>query len=907
MDTERWQRVERIYHDAMECEAAQRGPLLERACEKDPSLRDEVESLLHYGELSNQFLEKPAIEVMAQALAEDLRDIETEKTDRMVGARIAQYRIVEKLGAGGMGDVYRATRADDQFEKQVAIKLVRRGSDTESVEIRFRRERQILAGFDHENIARLLDGGTTEEGHPYFVMELVEGKPVDEYCDESRLGISARLDLFRSVCSAVQYAHQRLVVHRDIKPTNILVTADGIPKLLDFGIATILSSETLSPEVEQTETALRIMTPQFASPEQLHGHIITTATDVYSLGVVLYKLLTGVMPYRIGGNAHYDVAHAICETSPDRPSSAVHRSLSGTQSEGKLGDRSALIVASAATERMGHASSRAAAELISSNRGTTPERLCRILAGDLDQIILKALRKEPERRYASVRDFAEDLRSYLRGLPVSARSDTFGYRAGKFVRRNRYLLAATAAFTLLVFLGVTVILREAQVARVQEARAERRFNDVRSLANSLLFEIHDSIRDLPGSTAARKLLVDRALLYLDSLAQESSGTPGLQRELATAYERVGDVQGNPYYANLGDTSGAIASYRKALNIMLALADTNRGSYEDRTTLVEIYMDLGIALEAAGDFTASLDALQHSYPIAKRLVRERPNNPQAQEQLAGVCFILANGLADIGNIPRSLDYYRQSATIREAIAGGPAEFQNQVQRRLAGVYGYMAGDLNAQGDPGSAVSLQGKAHAILVKLVTSDPKNARLQQFLLENEYWSAYYMAQEGLIAQALPHFRTALAGYRQLTKIDRHDVLALRYAGKCYVGIAGALAALGKPGQGIQTARTAIQIFDSLAVADHGDNFFKPVDLAYAQSTLADAYRQSALAAGSSTARLEAWKSARLWYQQSLNTWLPLKYKGQLGIFDADQPNKVAQQVAFCDAQLAKRNVGGK
>jgi serine/threonine protein kinase len=887
MEPDRWQRVERIYHAAMECEPSQRSLLLEQVCAQDQSLRQEVESLLQYGQNSAEFFEKPAIEVMAQVLAEDLRGLENRISTRMIGARIAQYRIVDKLGHGGMGDVYRAVRADDQFEKQVAIKLVRQGLDTESVEARFRRERQILAGFDHENIARLLDGGTTEEGHPYFVMELVEGKPIDEYCDENGLGTAQRIDLFRSVCSAVQYAHQRLVVHRDIKPNNILVTADGIPKLLDFGIATILNPETFSPESERTETALRIMTPQFASPEQLQGQVITTATDVYSLGVVLYRLLAGQMPYRIDSGSPYELAQAICETPPDKPSSAVYR---------------AVPVGSGQTYSHSQETSQRAEEPIVNILGITPEKLRRTLSGDLDQIILKALRKEPERRYASARDFAEDLRSYLRGLPVSARGGNFTYRAGKFVQRNRYSLAATAVFVLLGLAGVAVIVREAQVARMQQARAERRFNDVRSLANSLLFEIHDSIRDLPGSTAARKLLVDRARHYLDSLSQESAGAPGLQHELATAYERVGDVQGNPYYANLGDTAGAIVSYRKALQIRLALAENGRGSYADSAALATSYMNLGLSLEAAGDFADSIDALQHAYPIAQQLAAEQPRNPQAQESLAGACFLLANVMADTGNIAGSLEYYRRSASIREAIAGGSPEFEKQVQTRLAGVYGYMAGDYNLQGDLDAAIALQDKARDILDRLVKAAPQSARLQQFLLESEYWTAYYMAQRGLAQSALPHYKTALAGYSKLTRADAHDVLALRYLGKCYAGIGAVQAALGKPVQGIKTAGKAIEIFDSLAAADHGDNFFKPVDLAYARSTLADAYRQLALTPGiSRAAALADWQEARSWYRQSLDTWLSLKRKAQLGQFDSAQPDKIARRIADCDVEVAK------
>jgi len=266
MDPELWQKVESIYHAVLEHRADERTSFLDQACGPDPALRREVESLLRYAQTPG-FLETPAFEVVAQSLAVNLRAEDNDAPDKMIGARIAQYRIAGKLGVGGMGDVYRAVRDDDQYQKQVAIKLVRQGMETEFVYSRFRKERQILAGFEHENIARLLDGGTTGEGQPYFVMELVEGKPVDQYCNDLGLGTDARVDLFRKVCSAVQYAHQRLVVHRDIKPSNILVTADGVPKLLDFGIATILHPETDGAGKDRTLTAPGMMTPQFASPE----------------------------------------------------------------------------------------------------------------------------------------------------------------------------------------------------------------------------------------------------------------------------------------------------------------------------------------------------------------------------------------------------------------------------------------------------------------------------------------------------------------------------------------------------------------------------------------------------------------------------------------------------------------
>lgn len=905
MEPERWQDVERIYHSALQCDGNQRSLFLEKACGEDRSLRVEVESLLKYAQRSEELFEAPALEVVARSLAEDLRTQEHKRADKMIGVRIAQYRILDKLGEGGMGDVYRAVRADDEYEKQVAIKLVRQGLDNDSVYERFRKERQILAGFEHENIARLLDGGTTEEGYPYFVMELVEGQPIDEYCDQGRLGVEGRINLFQSVCSAVQYAHQRLVVHRDIKPSNMLVTAEGVPKLLDFGIATILSTETYSPGAEPTVTVQRMLTPQFASPEQLRGEVITTASDVYSLGMVLYKLLTGCSPYVLHTSSSYDLAHAICEVEPEKPSAVIGRTVIGRsgQSARRLAS-GAKIVGPEFVDRHGDDGevidrkqrlSKATPEMVSSRRHTTPEKLRRKLSGDLDQILLKALRKEPQLRYGSAQDFAEDLRCYNLGLPVSARRGTFSYRGGKFIKRHKLSLAVTAFFLLIVLAGAVAIVREARIA-------ERRFNDVRKLANSLLFDIHDSIRDLPGSTAARKLLVDRALQYLDSLSHESSGTPGLQRELASAYERVGDVQGNPYYANLGDTAGATESYRKALQIRLALAGDRRGSAEDRAALAGVYVKLGFALRAANNFPAAFEALRRAYPITEKLADKQKDDPKAQDTFAGVCFAMAQCLGDMGDVAGALEYYHKSATIREAITGGPPAFRTEVQTRLAGVYGYMAGVEHLKGDLDAAISLQGKAHDILVPQAKADPQNARLQQFVLENEYWTGYYLVEKNLPAQALPHLQAALAGYRKLTIADPHDVLAMRYLGKCYMSVGKALAADGKPSQGIESAHEAVRILAALVAADRGDTAFKPSDLAYARSALAEAYSRLAQEHGrSNAARVASWREARFWYEKSLGTWLLLKQKAPLAQFDAAQPDYISGEISRCNAALTK------
>jgi serine/threonine protein kinase len=387
-----------------------------------------------------------------------------------------------------MGSVYLATRDDHQFQQQVAIKVVRRGMDTDLVLARFRNERQILAGFDHPNIARLFDGGSTETGLPYFIMEYIEGQAIDEYCDSHQLSIAARLELFRTVCSAVVYAHQHLVVHRDIKPSNILVTAEGVPKLLDFGIAKLLDAEAKQGNAT-TAIVHRLMTPEYASPEQVLGERITTVSDVYSLGVLLYELLSGHPPYHFKTLLAQDIARVISDSDPERPSAVFNRVV---------------------TTGGGPNAKTLTPESVSKTRDGRPEKLRRKLAGDLDNIVLMAMRKEPARRYSSVGQFSEDIRRHLVGLPVVARQATLSYRAAKLIRRNTVAVTAAAIISLIVIVGMAATGWEAHVARGERARAEaagakaeRRFNQVRKLAHSVLFDYDEAIQDLPGSIPVR--------------------------------------------------------------------------------------------------------------------------------------------------------------------------------------------------------------------------------------------------------------------------------------------------------------------------------------------------------------------------------------------------------------------
>ncbi len=430
IDPERWQEVDRVFAAALERPPAGRPAYLAAACAGDPSLRRAVERLLVADEEGAAFLEHPAGELLGLAL-----------DDGEEGGQLGPYRLLRKIGGGGMGTVYLARREDEQYQRDVAIKILRSGLASTEVLHRFLAERQILAHLEHPNIARLYDGGRTEDGRPYLIMELVEGTPVDEYCDRNRLTVDQRLDLFRRICAAVQYAHQNLLVHRDLKPGNILVTAEGEPKLLDFGIAKRLAGGKAG-DAQMTRTGLRMLTPSYASPEQVKGDMITTASDIYSLGVLLYELLAGRSPYPALG-APYEIERAICETAPERPSAALFRPGAPP------------------------------AEEIAQARNSRPQALRRRLQGDLDNIVLMALRKEPRRRYDSAADLAQDAGRHLQDLPVHARPDTLRYRTRKFLRRRRAAVTAAAIAVLLAGGFVTSVI--AQGRRIERERDKAQY------------------------------------------------------------------------------------------------------------------------------------------------------------------------------------------------------------------------------------------------------------------------------------------------------------------------------------------------------------------------------------------------------------------------------------------------
>ena len=513
LPSERWAEVEAILGNAMKLPAHARTSFLKEACAGNPTVRAEIEALLDADANAGSFLEEAAHEY--RALVAALVHEEAEPETKPLGKRLGAYQVVKEISRGGMGTVYLAERVDGAFEKQVALKLIKRGMDTDAVVRRFLAERQILARLRHDNIARLLDGGVIGEDEPYFVMEYISGLPITAYCDTHRLDIAARLRLFQQVCRAVQYAHRNLVVHRDLKPSNILVTEGGQVKLLDFGIAKLLSDRSLK-KTALTQTGGRVMTPEYASPEQVRGEAVTTATDVYALGVILYELLIGRRPYQLANRSAAEVERVICEVEPEAPSMAMMQAETIVRRDGT-------------TEVL-------TPEQISRARSTQADRLRRRLRGDLDTMVMKALKKDPERRYASAEALLEDIHRHLAGLPVSAQRDAVGYRVKKFVRRHQVGVSATAV--LAVMLVALIVLLVQRVWQADEVRREAAKSDQIKEFVVSLFEVSDPNK-LESQHLTARALLDRGVKRIEELEGQPAVQAELMHVLGVVYRQMG--------------------------------------------------------------------------------------------------------------------------------------------------------------------------------------------------------------------------------------------------------------------------------------------------------------------------------------------------------------------------------
>jgi tetratricopeptide (TPR) repeat protein len=606
MTAENWQRLESLYHLALDQEPANRAAFVAEACQGDQSLERELQSLLAEDDITEDFLETPALEVAAKSLAE---------AAPAHPDAIGRYRILRLLGEGGMGVVYLAEQ--DEPRRTVALKMIRLDFASPDRLQRFRQEGQILADLAHPNIARLLDAGSTDAGVPFLVIEYVEGLPITQWCEEHKLDLAARLRLFQKLCDAVQFAHQNLVVHRDLKPANVLVTADGEPKLLDFGIARLTD-----PAADTTRTVDRALTLDYASPEQVRGEPITTAADIYTLGILLYELIAGKPLNNFSGRPLEEVIDSICTRDP-------------------------------------------------------------VLPGGEDPfaIAAKAMRKEPPQRYASAKAMGEDVERYLTDQPVLARHGTFRYVASKFIRRHRTAVAI-GAFMMLALLGAAFsVASEARIARQDRDLAQRRFNDVQGLAGAVMFDLQDKLAAIPGTTQIRKDLGAVAVNYLDALAKDGSADPVLQSKLAAAYLRIGRLQGDRNTQNLGDLESALKSYEKAERFARALV-AQQPSSSAKKLLGEILTANAYSLQDENQKDLAYAKATEALALARDQVRSGPQDPDAQFQLGSALQCAAAFYSGKAKLPYLIE---EAAVFDRMLTRDPNNVKNARAAALAHKY------------------------------------------------------------------------------------------------------------------------------------------------------------------------------------------------------------------------------
>ncbi len=704
-------RIENIFHTLLAVPVAQRAAAMQDHCGDDAVLLEELRSLLEASEAEEQLGRRHAAHAREAA--------DTVAQGRLLGP----YRLERLIGRGGMGAVYLAMRDDGQFEQRVAVKIVDLPLATDLFRERFRLERQILAGLVHPYIARLLDGGVSVSGEQYLVMEYVDGVSITRYCVEKQLALRDRLALFGEVCSAVQFAHQNLVVHRDLKPDNILIAADGTPRLLDFGTAKLLAALPADLANGFTQHGLLSFTPQYASPEQVLGDPITIATDTYSLGVLLYVLITGAPPYSMTEFTTGEMLRVICSEQPPKPSAA-----------GGPAD------------------------------------------ADLDAIVAKAMRKEPQHRYTTVDQLAADLVRWRTGLPVSARRGTWRYRGAKFIRRNKLPLTAAALLAISIVAGLVGVVWQARVANLQRARAEARSEDLRQLSNSLLSEIDEAIKELPGSTAVQQLLVNRVLEHLDRMSRDASGDRASGLDLVNAYTRLGEIQGDPYAQNIGDAPGALVSLDKAT----AIAHTLRAALPHDAEVLgalanaeqvrsEILFGIGRTPEALAAMRAAVDAFN------LRLANGAASPTDyalASSAIAGLGDELGQtGVASLSDSGAALAAYRQAMYLSEKALRVEPGFA-RAQRGVA-IDHLKIANILVQTDPTAAVDEYHAALAAWEALSSADKEGLPTQRIRAMTNMKLALALSDARDYAGAIATYEQARSFYEKLAAADATDTRA--------------------------------------------------------------------------------------------------------------------------------------
>lgn len=810
LSPESWQKIKQIFDVAVELSPSAQGAFLDSACPND-AVRHEIERMLA-ADYDTGLDHSP---LAAHSFTEGAR---------LEGRRIGRYRIADEVGRGGMGAVFAAVRDDGHFEQKVAVKVILSGLNTDAIARRFRNERQILASLEHPNIARLLDGGMSDDGLPFYVMEFIEGEPIDDYCHARDLGLHARLELFRQVCSAVSYAHRRLIVHRDIKPSNILVTPAGEVKLLDFGIAKVVSQT--NTEERGTATQLGLMTPDYASPEQFRGEQVTTATDIYSLGVVLYRLLTGQLPYNLTGLRLDQMLRLVCETEPPRPSNVI----AGGGSTNST----------ARTQRI-ESNDRFNAVTIRNSEFAI--RNPQSLKGDLDNIVLKALKKEPDRRYESVEQLSEDVRRYLAELPVSARPDTFSYRASKFLKRNRVAVVAASLVFLALIAGIVGTAYQARVALRERERAEKRFEQVRKLANNVVFKYHDAIADLPGATATREMLVTDALEYLDNLSQDAQDNPALSQELALTYLKIGNVQGETYRANLGDSAGALVSYRKSVEILESLTRKDPANIEYLKNLRQADQQMALLLVRLQRWNEAEERGQKVLDLSLRLVDLNPNNQEYRILLVRGYHVKGETVEFSGGDEAAVEWFRRAVRQgEEAYAKNPSDelvrrTLDMAIQRLGTRLEYRAERLREVTAPEDQIvpiyieaeALHRRTVELSEALQRDFPQVEVYRRFVAATSINLGTAMARVGKGNEGIPYILRALEILRAISERDPKNNEAKRDVAELWQYMAFARDAMGQSQEAVKANLESLRILEEITTNDPSNfEFLKQTHLTY-------------------------------------------------------------------------------
>ena len=722
-------------------------------------LRPEIAKMLAADRKAGSFMEGPAF-------IDPGITAKVGPTDETKPTEIDGYTILETIGTGGMGTVYVAERRGEEFTQKVALKVIKRGMDTHAVLKRFLTERRILADLDHPNIARMLDGGSTEDGVPYFVMEYVKGEQLRVYCEKRDLDLRARLLIFTKICSAVNHAHQKLVVHRDIKPSNILVTEAGEPKLLDFGIAKLLNPDRNAVDGGATATNFRVMTPEYASPEQLRGEPTTTLTDVYSLGVVLYELLTGLRPFQAEGGNPLKIVEAMTSREPLKPSVAASSSHPEVTSPGDQ------ATVANSTHRTGEAPARSST--------LPPAHDARALRGDLDNIVMTAIRREKERRYQSVQELLDDVERYLRGLPVKATGDSLRYRFGKFVGRHRAAVSAAVIVAVALIASAAVSGYQYRQASIERVRAEARFAEGRKFASAVIYNHYERIKNLPGSTEAKAGLIADAVNYLDAVSRDSSGDADFQRELAQAYLKLAEIQGLSTGAgDLGDQAAARANIGKALGLLEQLVAANPNSIVDQRLLAQSHADMAY-VTAVGENTAHSD---RAFEIYKHLRTINPDKEQAESDYARSLWDRANRVRESGDNRGAIEHFSEAAAIYETLYNHGAG--NKRFRRSASLtYKNLGSVHRVAGDPAAALASYEKAREYDKQIVAEAPENLDAALGLSFTHRGIAEALTDLKQFQRAVSEFDAAITIQERAFSDDRENAFLADALHETYTGV---------------------------------------------------------------------------------------------------------------------------